>query len=64
MRLSVWRWVLAPVTSLLALRIRAAGSTRMPFDAAWQYARLMLRPDDMVYRGRGRQRPPRSDDPG
>ncbi|GAA1253614.1 hypothetical protein GCM10009665_50350 [Kitasatospora nipponensis] len=57
----MWRWALAPVTSLLALRIRAEEPTRMSFDEAWQYARLMLHPDEMVYRRRRLRCPPRSD---
>ncbi|MEY9839796.1 hypothetical protein ABH941_005058 [Streptacidiphilus sp. EB103A] len=62
MRPSVWRWVLDPVTSLLALRIRTQESTRMSFDAAWQNARLMLHPDEMVYREPTLQPAPHSDD--
>ncbi len=58
MKSAVWRWMLDPVTSLLALRLRRRGRGRLSYDAAWRLARVMRHPDEMGYRLHGH----RSDD--
>ncbi|GLW54834.1 hypothetical protein [Kitasatospora phosalacinea] len=59
MRASAWRWLLSPLTSLLAVRIRIAEPNRISFDEAWQYARVQLRPDELEYRWHRRRGSPR-----
>jgi hypothetical protein len=47
------RWLLDPVTSVLALRLRVRERGRLSFDAAWRLARVMRHPDEMGYRLHG-----------
>lgn len=53
MKLFALRWLLDPATSLLALRLRAQESGRMPYAAAWRLARVTRHPDEIVYRHHG-----------
>lgn len=53
MKLSALHWLLDPATSLLALRLRARESGRIPYDAVWRLARVIRHPDEMVYRHHG-----------
>ncbi|WP_217201453.1 hypothetical protein [Streptomyces buecherae] len=59
MKASVLRWLLDPLTSLLALRLWSRERGRRPYDAAWRLARVMRHPDELVYRVQGH----RPDDP-
>ncbi|MFF1910998.1 hypothetical protein ACFVYE_04970 [Streptomyces sp. NPDC058239] len=52
MKLTLWRLVLAPVTSWRARRLQRA-HPGTPFDAAWRSARMLSAPDEMVYRLHG-----------
>ncbi len=47
------RWVLDPVTGVLALRLRVRERSRLSYDAAWRLARVMRHPDEMGYRLHG-----------
>ncbi|MGW5527966.1 hypothetical protein [Streptomyces xanthochromogenes] len=47
------RWLLDPVTSLLAVRLRAQNNGRMSYEAAWRLARVTRHPDEMGYRLHG-----------
>lgn len=60
MKTSLLRWLLDPLTSLLALRLWSRERGRRPYDAAWRLARVMRHPDELVYRVHGH----RPDDPG
>lgn len=60
MRLPALRWLLDPVTSLLALRLRGQERHRLSYDAAWRLARVTRHPDEMVYRHHGHV----AEDPG
>ncbi len=53
MRSALLRWVLDPVTSTLALRLRLRERGRLSYDAAWRLARVMRHPDEMGYRLQG-----------
>lgn len=57
MRLALWRALLAPVTSLRALAILLRHRHVMTYDVAWRQARVLLRPDEMIYRLRGHAPP-------
>jgi hypothetical protein len=47
------RWLLDPVTSLLAVRLRAQNNGPMSYEAAWRLARVTRHPDEMGYRLHG-----------
>ncbi|CAL9552237.1 hypothetical protein SUDANB96_04478 [Streptomyces sp. enrichment culture] len=47
------RWLLDPVTSVLALRLHVRERDRLSYDAAWRLARVMRHPDEMGYRLHG-----------
>lgn len=49
MTLAIWRVILAPLTSLLALFMILRSRRMMTYDAAWCRARMLMRPDEMVY---------------
>ncbi|MFH8472523.1 hypothetical protein [Streptomyces sp. NPDC018000] len=53
MKLMLLRWLLDPVTSLLAVRLRAQKHGRMSYEAAWRLARVTRHPDEMGYRLHG-----------
>lgn len=55
MKLTLWRAVLSPLTSLSALRLQHRSTARLSFDAAWRQARMLRAPDEMVYRLHGHQ---------
>ncbi|MCX4529825.1 hypothetical protein OG982_29710 [Streptomyces sp. NBC_01551] len=57
MKLTLWRIILAPLTSWRALRLRREANKRLSFDAAWRRARMLAAPDEMVYRLHGHQFP-------
>ncbi|MEV7405644.1 hypothetical protein AB0N93_35295 [Streptomyces sp. NPDC091267] len=59
MKTVVLRWLLDPLTSLLALRLWSRERDRRSYDAAWRLARVMRHPDELLYRVRGH----RSDGP-
>lgn len=59
MKTSVLRWLLDPLTSLLALRLWSRERSRRSYDATWRLARGMRHPDELLYRIRGH----RPDDP-
>ncbi|MFD5114270.1 hypothetical protein ACFWNG_18470 [Streptomyces sp. NPDC058391] len=48
-RLSLWRWVLAPRTTWQARRLAAELGPGMDADTAWTMARLARHPDERVY---------------
>lgn len=50
---TVLRWVLDPLTGILAVRLRLGGRGLPSFDAAWRLARVTRHPDDLGYRLRG-----------
>ncbi len=50
------RWALDPLTSILALRLRAQERGRLSYDAAWRLARVTRHPDEMGYRLHGHRR--------
>lgn len=50
MKLTLWRAVLAPVTSLSALIIQRRSRSPLSYDAVWRQARMLQAPDEMVYR--------------
>jgi hypothetical protein len=50
---SLLRWLLDPLTSLLALRLWFRERGRRPYDAEWRLARVMRHPDELVYRVHG-----------
>ncbi|GGU00658.1 hypothetical protein [Streptomyces violascens] len=58
MKIAALRWALDPLTSMLALRLRARERGRLSYDAAWHLARITRHPDEMGYRLHGH----RSDD--
>ncbi|MFI0192744.1 hypothetical protein ACH4PW_35040 [Streptomyces sp. NPDC017082] len=60
MKTPTLRWLLDPLTSLLALRLWSRERGHRPYDAAWRLARVMRRPDELVYRIHGHG----PDDPG
>lgn len=60
MKTSLLRWLLDPLTSLLALRLWSRERGRRPYDTAWRLARVMRHPDELVYRVHGHH----PDDPG
>lgn len=53
MKTAVLRWVLAPVTSTLALWLLLRKGRRLSFDTAWRLARVMRHPDELGYRLHG-----------
>ncbi|MFF1648319.1 hypothetical protein [Streptomyces sp. NPDC058240] len=53
MKTSVLRWLLDPLTSLFALYLRARERGLMSYDVAWRLARVIRRPDELVYRSHG-----------
>jgi len=53
--LTLWRTVLAPLTSIRALRIQRRSKPPLSYDAAWRQARMLTCPDEMVYRLYGHQ---------
>ncbi|MEU7016167.1 hypothetical protein [Streptomyces sp. NPDC046385] len=59
MKTSVQRWLLDPLTSLLALWLWSRERGRRPFETVWRLARVMRHPDELVYRIHGH----RPDDP-
>ncbi|MEU5384241.1 hypothetical protein [Kitasatospora cineracea] len=63
MKTAVWRWVLSPLTSVLAVRIQWEEPAPISFDEAWRYARVMLRPDELEYRWRSQRQAPGSGGP-
>lgn len=58
MELTFWRALLAPLTSLQALRLQRRSKNGLSYDAAWRQARMLRAPDEMVYRLSGHQIPP------
>lgn len=56
MKTTALRWALDPLTSVLAMRLRARERGRLSYDAAWRMARVMRHPDEMGYRLRGHRR--------
>ncbi|GHJ40663.1 hypothetical protein [Streptomyces sp. TS71-3] len=59
MKSFILRWLLDPLTSLLAPCLWFRERGRWPYDAAWRLARVMHQPDKLVYRIHGH----RPDDP-
>lgn len=53
MKLTLWRALLSPITSLRALRLQRRSKGGLSYDAAWRQARMFTAPDDMVYRLHG-----------
>ncbi|MBP8533120.1 hypothetical protein [Streptomyces sp. MK37H] len=53
MKITALRWLLDPVTSILALRLRARERGRLSYEAAWRLARVTRHPDEMGYRLHG-----------
>lgn len=53
MKITALRWVLDPVTSVLALWLRFRERGRLSSEAAWRVARVMRHPDEIGYRLRG-----------
>ncbi|MFB7983530.1 hypothetical protein [Streptomyces vinaceus] len=60
MKTSILRWLLDPLTSLLALWLWSRDRGRRPYDAVWRLARVTRHPDELLYRVHGH----RPDDPG
>ncbi|WP_371791252.1 hypothetical protein [Streptomyces sp. NBC_01471] len=50
MKVMLLRWLLDPVTSLLAVRLHTQNQGRMSYEAAWRQARVTRHPDEMGYR--------------
>nr|WTA00185.1 hypothetical protein OH820_35120 [Streptomyces sp. NBC_00857] len=48
-RLSLWRWALAPRTTWQARRLAAASGPDMDADTAWVMARLARHPEERAY---------------
>jgi len=68
-KLALWRALLAPLTSLRALPILIRSRSTLTYDAAWRRARMLSRPDELIYRIHGHAprgdtafRPPRHED--
>lgn len=57
MSTSFWRLLLAPRTSLRALRMVHADRDGLTFDTAWRRARIEQHPDEMPYRHHGHGTP-------
>jgi hypothetical protein len=55
--LALWRALLAPLTSLRALLILIRSRPTLAYDTAWRRARMLSRPDEMVYRLHGHSPP-------
>lgn len=53
MKVTLLRWLLDPVTSVLAVRLLAQNHGRMSYEAAWRLARVTRHPDEMGYRLHG-----------
>ncbi|MFJ7910753.1 hypothetical protein [Kitasatospora sp. NPDC096204] len=49
MRASLWRVLLAPRTTLRALRLQRLSRSPFDFDSAWQQARMRCAPDEVEY---------------
>jgi hypothetical protein len=49
-KVTLLRWLLDPVTSVLAVRLRAQNHGSMSYEAAWRLARVTRHPDEMGYR--------------
>ena len=49
MRAAVWRVLLAPVTTLRALRLQRLSPSPFDFDSAWRQARMHCAPDEVEY---------------
>jgi hypothetical protein len=45
----LWRFLLAPLTSLRALRLRRLSRDPFDFDSAWQQARMHRSPDEIEF---------------
>ncbi|MGW4160797.1 hypothetical protein [Streptomyces sp. NPDC004788] len=60
MKTFLLRWLLDPLTSLLALRLWSPERSGRPYDAAWRLARVIRHPDELLHRVHGH----RPDDPG
>ncbi|MER6625435.1 hypothetical protein [Streptomyces sp. NPDC000931] len=58
MKLTLWRALLAPRTSLLAVFIRRRSSGTLSYDAAWRQARMYHHPDEMIHRFYGHRATP------
>lgn len=57
MRLALWRALLAPLTSMRALVLLLRSGPTLTYDAAWRRARMLCRPDEMIYRLHGHSPP-------
>lgn len=53
MTLALRRALLAPLTSMRALRLWQRSNGRLSYDIAWRQARMLTAPDEMVYRLHG-----------
>lgn len=51
------RWVLSPVTSVMALRLMRTDSDKPSFDVAWRRARVRCRPDELPFLTHGHGMP-------
>ncbi|GLW59378.1 hypothetical protein [Kitasatospora phosalacinea] len=49
MKAALWRFLLAPLTSLRALRIRRLSRDPFDFDSAWRQARMHRAPDEFEF---------------
>ncbi|MET9183553.1 hypothetical protein ABZX88_35905 [Kitasatospora aureofaciens] len=49
MRAALWRVLLAPLTTLRALRLQRLSRSPFDFDSAWQQARMHHAPDEVEY---------------
>lgn len=49
MRGALWRVLLAPLTTLRALRLQRLSRSPFDFDSAWRQARMHHAPDEIEY---------------
>ncbi|MEV7783213.1 hypothetical protein [Kitasatospora sp. NPDC088351] len=49
MRVALWRVLLAPLTTLRALRLQRLSRSPFDFDSAWRQARMHRAPDEVEY---------------
>ncbi|KJS63300.1 hypothetical protein [Streptomyces rubellomurinus] len=49
MRTALWRILLAPLTTLRALRLQRLSRSPFDFDSAWRQARMHCAPDEVEY---------------
>ncbi|RAJ38405.1 hypothetical protein K353_04342 [Kitasatospora sp. SolWspMP-SS2h] len=49
MRAALWRVLLAPLTTLRALRLQRLSRFPFDFDSAWRQARIHCAPDEVEY---------------